>query len=169
MKTIIPGNNKSKKNRLIGFLSIVCSVSIIIMGFISLSELAFTLDYGPEAFKTLPPIQNICMEGVGLSMIVALIGTYVAAALLLVGGFIILWKPNWQIVSRIGVYVSLASGIGMIIALWLCIPIRMSFGLNASEAFLGTALFSILPVIYITFPAILLILFRKARTAITLN
>ena len=167
MKTIIPGDKRSKKNRLIGFLSILCSVFIIIMVFISVAELAISLDYGPDAVKALPPIQNICMGVVGLSMIVALIGTYVAAALLLVGGFIILWRPNRQIVSRIGVYVSLASGIGMIIALWLCIPIRMSFGLNVSEAFLGTALFSILPVIYITFPAILLILFKKARTAIT--
>ena len=102
-----------------------------------------------------------------INQIGTLIGTYISAALLIVGGFIILWRPNWQIMSRIGVYVSLALGIGMIIAFWLCIPIRMSFGLNASEAFLGTALFSILPVIYITFPAILLILFNKARTAIT--
>ena len=165
MKTIIPGDNKSKKNRLIGFLSILCSVFIIIMAFISLAELSFSLDYGPDAFKTLPPIQNICMGGIGLSMIVALIGTYVAAALLLVGGFIILWRPSWQIVSRIGVYASLALGIIMIIAFWLSIPIRMLFGLNVFEACLGAALFSILPVIYITFPAILLILFRKAKTA----
>ena len=167
MKTIISGNNKSKKNRLVGFLSILCSIFIIIMAFMSLAELAFSLDYGPDAFKTLPPIQNICYQVIGLLMIVALIGTYVAAALLLVGGFIILWRPDRQIVSRIGVYVSLASGIGMIIAFWLCIPIRMSFGLNVSEACLGAALFSVLPVIYITFPAILLILFNKARTAIT--
>ena len=169
MRTIIPGDNKSKKNCLIGFLSILCSIFIIIMVFISLAELAFSLDYEPALFNTLQPIQKICYQVIGLLMIGTLIGTYISAALLIVGGFIILWRPNRQIVSRIGVYVSLASGIGMIIALWLCIPIRMSFGLNASEAFLGTALFSILPVIYITFPAILLILFRKARTAITLN
>ena len=162
----MPLYNKSKGNRLIGFLSIACSIFIIIMAFISLAELAFSLDYEPALFNTLPPIQKICYEVVGLSMIGTLIGTYVSAVLLIVGGFIILWRPNWQRVSRIGMYVSLASGVGIIIAFWLCIPIRMSFGLNAYEAFLGTALFSILPVIYIAFPAILLILFKKARTAI---
>ena len=167
MKTIISGNNKSKGNRLIGFLSILCSVFIIIMAFISLAELAFSLDYEPALFKTLPPIQKICYQVIGLSMVGTLIGTYISAALLIVGGFIILWRPNWQILSRISVYVSLASGIGMIIAFWLCIPVRMSFGLNAFEAFLGTVMFSILPIIYITFPAILFILFRRSRTIIT--
>ena len=57
MKAIIPGDNKSKGNRLIGFLSIACSIFIIIMAFVSLAELAFSLDYGPDGFKTLPPIQ----------------------------------------------------------------------------------------------------------------
>ena len=163
MKTIIPGENKSKKNRLIGFLSILCSIFIIIIAFMSLAELAFSLDYEPTIFNTLQPIQKICYQTIGLLIIGTLIGTYVSVLLLIVGGFVILWRPNWQIVSRIGAYVSLASGVGMIIAFWLCIPVRMSFGLNASEAFLGTALFSILPVIYITFPVILLILFRKAK------
>jgi len=137
------------------------------MAFISLAELAFSLDYEPALFKTLPPIQKICYQVIGLSMVGTLIGTYISAALLMVGGLIILWRSNWQILSRIGVYVSLASGIGMIIAFWLCIPVRMSFGLNAFEAFLGTVMFSILPVIYITFPAILFILFRRSRTIIT--
>ncbi|MDD5427723.1 MAG: hypothetical protein PHI58_00605 [Candidatus Omnitrophica bacterium] len=74
----------------------------------------------------------------------------------------ILWRANWQIVSRIGAYVSLASGIGMIIAFWLCVPARASLGLSIFEASLSGALLSIFPIIYMAFPAVLLILFRKA-------
>jgi len=166
MKTTISGDNKSKKNRLIGVLSILCSIFIIIMAFVSLAILGFSLDYGPDAFKTLPPIQKICEQVLGLLMVGTLIGTYIAAALLLVGGFIILWRPNLQIVSKIGVYVSLASGIGMILAFFLSAPIRMAINLSAFDAFLGAVLLSIFPFIYIAFPAILLMLFKKSITAI---
>ena len=161
MKTIIPGDNKSKKNRLIGFLSILCSVFSIIMMGIWVLGFAFAFDMPSGYFNTIPPAQKMFSNAMGIILIGAVIGTLVAALLLIIGGFAIMWKPNWQTISRIGAYVGLASGIGMLMVSCLSIPVSMTF-LNMFDAFLRAAFLSIAPIIYVTFPILILILLRKA-------
>ena len=161
MKTIISGENKSKNNRLIGFLSIFCSVFSIIMMGMWVLWFAFAFDMPNGYFDTIPPAQKMFSNAMGMMLMGAVIGTIVAALLLTIGGFAIIWKPNRQTISRIGAYTGLASGIGMLMASCLSIPVSMTF-LNISDAFLRAAFLSIAPIICITFPILILILLRKS-------
>ena len=163
MKTIIPGDNRSKKNRLIGFLSILCSVFSVIMMGIWVLLFVFAFDLPSGYFNTLPPLQKMFSDAMGMVLIGAVIGSLIAALLLIIGGFAIMWKSNWQTISRIGAYVGLASGIGMLMASCLSIPVSMTF-LNIIDAFLRAAFLSIAPIVYVTFPILILILLRKSPT-----
>ena len=167
MKTIIPGDNKSKKNRLIGFLSILCSVfSIIIIGMWVL-WFAFAFDLPSGYLDTMPPVQKMFSNAMGVMLIGTIIGTLVAALLLIIGGFAIIWKPGEQAISRIGAYVGLASGIGMLMVSCLSIPVSMTF-LSTIDAILRAAFLSIAPIIYVTFPILILILLRRSRKVETI-
>ena len=161
MKTIISGDNKSKKNRLVGFLSIVCSVFSIIMMGIWVLWFAFAFDMPSGYFDTIPPVQKMFSSTMGTTLIGSIIGALVAALLLFIGGFAIMWKPNRQAISRVGAYVGLASGIGMLMVSCLSIPVSMTF-LSMIDAFLRAAFLSIAPIIYLTFPILILILLRKS-------